>query len=246
MCNFVTEYMDIGAAHRHLDSISRWKTCELPVFQDMVDSRSDKYVHAFLDKFDLRGATRECRYLPSERKDVEFSAKRRLDQMKHSLHVLTPVFKRFSAYLNWKSFFHQMVDKGEYEKAIAHLDSKPGWGDTKNHGEGVKNLYFLYLRKSIAWDRIFSIEEELATPLVPIEEPLLSELKVAVLPLIRAENVLKRFLQKSLIYTMHSSGEKGCRSAAPAPPVVRAVGAASVGCVYSDRVQNTPARGKDF
>lgn len=100
MCHFASEYMDIGAAHRHLDSIPRWKRCELPVFQDIVDSRFDKYVHAFfLDKFDLRAAIREFRYLPSERKEVEFSAKRRLDQMKHSLHVLTPVFKRFSVYL---------------------------------------------------------------------------------------------------------------------------------------------------
>lgn len=61
--------------------------------------------------------------------------------MKRSLRVITPVFKRFSAYLNWKSFSHQMLDEGENAKAVEPLDSKPGWGDTENHGENVKNLY---------------------------------------------------------------------------------------------------------
>lgn len=199
--------MMVDHASIHINKIPGWQRSKFPTFQDIVEKRFEDQVHRELDEFDFASASWDLKTCADIRQ-VECSAKRRFDQMKHSLRVLTPVFKRLSAYLNWKSFSYQMVDEGDIETAVEHLNSKPGWGDTENHGEDVKSLYVLYLRKSSASDRMFSIKGNLAKPLVPIEEPLLSELKVAVLPLIRAENVLKRFLQKLLVYIRGTLAER--------------------------------------
>ena len=66
----------------------------------------------------------------------------------------------------------------------------------------VKELYVDSPRVAIEMKRVsYSyIKESLATPLLPIEAPLLTELKVAVVRLIRAEGTLRRLLQKGLPY----------------------------------------------
>lgn len=118
--------------YRHLDSIPVWKRDELPAFQDMADSRFDKCIHTMLDKFHIRVATRELQFAPCNHHGIEFSARRRLDQMERSLWVLTPVFTRFSVHVKWKSCFHQMVNEEKFEEAIKHLDAIPEWKDI-NH-----------------------------------------------------------------------------------------------------------------
>lgn len=71
--------------------------------------------------------------LPSEGEDVDFSAKRRLDQMKHCFRVLTTVFKRFSVYINWISSFYWIFNQNLYEEAMEHLNANPKWKDVSHY-----------------------------------------------------------------------------------------------------------------
>lgn len=64
----------------------------------------------------------------------------------------------------------------------------------------MKEVYFTSLGHDTRDSCLFWIKEALAKPLMTIEEPLLTELKVAVQPPIRAERVMKRFLDKCSMY----------------------------------------------
>lgn len=64
----------------------------------------------------------------------------------------------------------------------------------ENYTDMMKDLLSDSPRVAIKWNCVSCIKQLIAKPLVPIEDPLLAELKIAVLPLIRAEKVLKRFL----------------------------------------------------
>ena len=93
-----------------------------------------------------------------------------------------------------------MVNDEKFEEAIKHLDAKPKWRDMNHYTDVVKELYFDSLRVALKLNRASYIKESLATPLVAIEAPLLTELKVVVVRLIRAERTLRRLLQKCLPY----------------------------------------------
>lgn len=101
-----------------------------------------------------------------------------------------------------------MAHEGEYENAIEHLDKEPAWADMEHYysekhhfmklhyRERVKELYSGSPKHAIRWYWFEYIQEALTKPLVAIEEPLLADLKVFV----RAAQVLKRFVDKCLIY----------------------------------------------